>query len=425
MPDLPATWATSGSYPARPGNELAVFIDGQDSFAAIYDAIANTKSYLYATFAYVDFDFRLRPDLPMPLLDILRSRAVAGVDVRILIWDPVTHIPGTIRDPGATVIPGINQGPGSVQARWDQPALGGLYLFGCHHQKTFVMDGQTAFVGGINSLQPYWDTHAHDPLDIRRVPFSVPRNQAAAVVNQYPPLHDLFTKLKGPCLQDVEANFLERWNGATFKHEPFANDAAPHAAPEPAGPRTLQIIRTIASGQYAATPKGERSILEIYRSAIASARRFIYFENQYYYDPGVTDAIEQAINRGVKVIGLMARRPDAGQLQGYFETAKEWLGNAGLVIRRWLRKSKVELYCPVIARPDPAKPGGLSFHGYLRSCQGPDCGRLLFYDRLGEHQHVQHEISLRDERSGQRPIASAGFAQAALAGASPVRGHPR
>src|SRR5579871_1430397 len=104
MPDnLPAAhdvWATSGSYPSRPGNQLEIFIDGQDSFAAIYDAIANAKSYLYATFAYVDFDFRLRPELPVPLLDLLRSRTAAGVDVRILIWDPVTNIPSTIRDPG-------------------------------------------------------------------------------------------------------------------------------------------------------------------------------------------------------------------------------------------------------------------------------------------------------------------------------------
>jgi phosphatidylserine/phosphatidylglycerophosphate/cardiolipin synthase-like enzyme len=355
------TWAHTGRYPSRPGNTLEVFIDGEDSFAAIYSALAAAKTYLYVTFAYVDFDFRMVPSLPIPLLDLLKARAEAGVDVRILIWDPVTKIPGTIRDPRDTVIPGINQGPGSVQARWDQPALGGLYLFGCHHQKTFVMDGQIAFVGGINSLQPYWDTHAHEPLDTRRVPFSIPRDQAAAQLKNYLPLHDLFTKIQGPCVQDVEANFVERWNGATFKHEPAIQDAVAHVPPSSAGPLELQITRPIAKGQYKTSPHGERSIREIYLAAIASAKRFIYFENQYYYDHGVTSAIEEAAERGIKVIGLMARRPDSGQLQGYFETAKEWTGNAWLSLKRRLLRQKVELYCPVISRPDPNHPGQYLF----------------------------------------------------------------
>src|SRR5262249_45519091 len=152
-----------------------------------------------------------------------------------------------------------NQGTGTVSARWDRPSLGGLYLFGCHHQKTFIMDGKTAFVGGINSLQSYWDTPSHDPTDIRRVPFTIPRDQAPSVVDQYPPLHDLFTQIQGSCVQDVEANFVERWNGATFKHSPRTASIVQLPAPRAEGKLKLQITRTIARGQYRTTPKGERS----------------------------------------------------------------------------------------------------------------------------------------------------------------------
>ena len=129
------------------------------------------------------------------MLSILTSRSNDKVDVRMVVWQPALHTPDTIPDPAPDKLRGSMKGPGSIQARWDQaPGFNGRYNsvldlfdpkdiaisaeFGCHHQKTYIMDdggdGWVAFVGGINPVQAYWDTPAHDSLDQRRVEWKWP-----------------------------------------------------------------------------------------------------------------------------------------------------------------------------------------------------------------------------------------------------------
>jgi phosphatidylserine/phosphatidylglycerophosphate/cardiolipin synthase-like enzyme len=355
-----AVWSQTSSYPQRTGNVINVYIDGQDSFAAIYDATQAAKSYIYATFAYVDFDFHLMPDIvPQSLLSEMMARAKAGVDVRLLIWSPASGTPGTIQNP-VQEYPGTNAGPGTVQIRWDVAPGKGIYpaKVGCHHQKSFVMDGIVAFVGGINSYQPYWDTNAHAPVDNRRYPYSIPRPLSDWNEQGYPPLHDLFSRIQGPCIQDAEANFCERWNGATFKHAPGAQDIAPHIGiVPPGGNLTLQITRTIAPNAYTTTPAGEMSIRESYLSAINVAQKLIYFEDQYYYDNAVCDALMQAAQRGVKIIGLLCLKPDEGTGVGLLDQALESINMTRIDFAGKLDHENIGLFSPVVAAPDTPADG--------------------------------------------------------------------
>jgi len=364
---IPEQWSDQGSYSPRQGNTLNLYIDGQESFAAIADSIASATSSVYATFAYVDLGFRLKPqENTMTILDLLLARAQAGVDVRILIWNPVLVNPiGTIPDPPTKSIAGLNDGPRTVQARWDSAnTIGPLYSapFGCHHQKTFVIDRKIAFVGGINSVQNYWDTPEHQIKEEHRVPYSITRPLQDSTYPNYPPLHDLFARITGPCVQDVEANFVQRWNGASFPH---AEQTKPLTlSPSTVvteGPLSLQITRTIAPKKYADLPQGESSILDSYLKAISAAQKLIYFENQYYYNDAIDEALEHALARGVRIIGLLARRPDQGQLQGIWESTREWYVHLGLMAHRWISRCGVELYYPSIAQPDLTSPGHFLF----------------------------------------------------------------
>ncbi len=360
MSQASGIWSGTSSFPVRSGNLWNIYVDGQDAFASIFDEMQRARSSLYVTFAYVDMDFRPRPEVSETLADLFRQLAAAGVDVRVLFWAPVIRIPNTIQDPGAVQLGDFNAGPTSAQARWDVSGWKGLLppAVGCHHQKTFVIDERIAFVGGMNSLQGYWDTPAHDPRDRRRVPSSVPPNKIEAQLENYPPLHDLFSRIEGPCVQDVATNFFQRWNGASFRHEGATKDlSAPLATPGAHGPLTLQITRTIGPHKYPSVELGEKSVLESYLNAITEARRFIYFENQYYFDHRIDEAIEKAVNRGVRVIGLLARRPDTGQLQGYLESAREWLGYLSFRLRRMIFQKQVELYCPGVSYADPSNTG--------------------------------------------------------------------
>ena len=108
-----------GSYPRRPGNEIQILIDGQAAYGAIAIAFHRAKRFIYSTISYCDLDFLLVPESNETIFDILRSRRKDGVDVRMVMWQPARQTPDTIPDPAPGKIPGINDGPDSIQARWD------------------------------------------------------------------------------------------------------------------------------------------------------------------------------------------------------------------------------------------------------------------------------------------------------------------
>jgi phosphatidylserine/phosphatidylglycerophosphate/cardiolipin synthase-like enzyme len=286
-------WAQLGSYPPRQGNEIQILIDGQAAYSEVAAAFHSAKKFIYLTISYGAQDFLLVPESGETLFDILRSRQKDGVDVRMVVWQPADpNTPDTIPDPSPATIVGVDDGPGSIQAHWDKAkGYSGWYSsphghfvpvfldfpakWGCHHQKTYIMDdgrgGVVAFVGGINPVQAYWDTPIHDSLDVRRVAKGKDRLQG---LEDKPPLHDIFYKIKGPVVGDVLANFVERYNGASIPHADVTSDVvAPVTAdqipPVPDGIE-VQVLRTIAPNTYPVTQDGDR---KEYQGAISECVR--------------------------------------------------------------------------------------------------------------------------------------------------------
>jgi phosphatidylserine/phosphatidylglycerophosphate/cardiolipin synthase-like enzyme len=186
-----------------------------------------------------------------------------------------------------------------------------------------------AFVGGINPVQTYRDTPNHDSLEVRRVEWKYP--YPLKWLEQNPPLHDIFYRIKGPAVGDVLANFVERYIGATIPHAnvtsyvvaPVTADQIP---PVPDGIE-VQVLRTIAPNSYQTTPNGDRGIRELYIEALKRAAEsgkgsLIYIENQYFYDHGIIAEIHAAAERVAKIIALLTSKPDKGTFLGRVE--KEW-----------------------------------------------------------------------------------------------------
>lgn len=362
---MPAPFAENGSYPLRTAAALDFFVDGEAAFAAIAQAIEGAQEYVYMTCCYASLNFRLCPPDEEQLLDLCRRIAARGVRVAILFWQAVRLLGQPDTGVGGTV-PFTSYGeierlaPGLL-CRWDEAKGYGIYpaRVSCHHQKTFVIDGRTAFVGGINMTQEYWDTAAHSFGDERRVSYDITdpaRRSAMALAPGTLPLHDLFARIEGPAVADVEANFVERWNGATFKASP-ADLAVASAALPPASGTPIQILRTIAPHTYPHTAAGEQSIKEAMLNVLAAAQRSVYFENQYFFDADVVAALRAAAVRGVRVVGLLARQPDAGTFAGRVEHALEapavetmsWtLGDPHI-------REQVQLYSPYTEGPAPHK----------------------------------------------------------------------
>jgi phosphatidylserine/phosphatidylglycerophosphate/cardiolipin synthase-like enzyme len=351
---VPSPFAQSSSYPVRSAASLDFFVDGENAFAAIAQAVESAQSYVYVTCAFASLNFRLRPPNQEQFLDLCARVSARGVRVALLFWQPLdaldrpsTSMPGTVPENLSTQI--AERAP-QVLVRWDVAKTTGIYPaeLGCHHQKTFVIDGKIGFVGGINMTQDYWDSCHHASNDDRRVSYDVIDASARAKsCSTALPLHDVFSRFTGPSVLDVEANFVERWNGATVKTS--ALDLAPGAAPaDPASATRLQVVRTIAPSTYPHTASGEQSIKEAMLNVIGGARRSIYFENQYFFDDDVVAAIRAAGERGVRVVGLLTREPDAGQFTGVLE---RWMDDRSQAMLQWTHlnpalANQIQLYTP-------------------------------------------------------------------------------
>ena len=156
---------------------------------------------------------------------------------------------------------------------------------GCsHHQKIVVIDDSLAVCGGIDMTADRWDTPDHIEGDVRRVR---PGGQA------YGPWHDATMIVDGDAARALGALGRERWQRATGEalpddrvedgHDIWPSHLVPHFQNVDLG-----IARTRAA--YQKTPE-IREIETLYLDMIASAKRFIYAENQYFTSRKIGQAI--------------------------------------------------------------------------------------------------------------------------------------
>ena len=289
--------------PPRHGNRLTPLVDGQDAMRTMYEAMENAKESILVAAWFVTPNMRMiRPaDDPYDPRDgkggphaflSLIARKADEVDVRVLIW------PGSItgkfayRHVEKTRKMLVRANP-KIRARLDKRER----FSHCQHQKALVVDGRVAVVGGIDVTAfdaDRWDVRAHT--------FRASRNW-----------HDMHWRLDGPCVVDVAANFVQRWNAAV-PDEPLE---LPPAPPPLEGGADAQVLRTIPKGDYPFAPRGIYGIAYAYRRAIARAERFIYLENQYLWSPEITDALCEAIQRGhdtgLRVALVLPSHPNIGK----------------------------------------------------------------------------------------------------------------
>lgn len=265
-------------FPPRQRNRLTPLVDGERYFPALYEALGAAKHYVYIAGWFLTpympllrgSDEELRRSRLLELLDELSTR----LPVRILIWEGAGAIlRPTVKTTNRTLELVVEQRRGDLRCYLDPTAPPAH----CHHQKTVVIDGQVAFVGGMDltTLQgDRWDSSVH-PLRLG------------------PNWHDAQLRIEGEAVADVETNFRQRWEAVT------GDRALPHRDPEPAPDwqTPVQIVRTIPAGFYPFAPDGIYGIHHAYVQAIRQARRFIYFENQYLWNRALLAELIAALRR--------------------------------------------------------------------------------------------------------------------------------
>jgi phosphatidylserine/phosphatidylglycerophosphate/cardiolipin synthase-like enzyme len=265
-----AGWAQDAP-PPRADNRLEVLIDGEQALARMVAEMRAATSFVHLTGWFMSPDFVLQEGPEPVVLRNLLAELARRVDVRVLLW---AGAPIPVFRPSRRTVRGVRDElcrAGPIRCVLD-PHERPLH---CHHEKTIVVDGRVAFVGGIDLT-----AMAGDRRDSQR---HAPRADVG--------WHDVAAVVHGPVVADVAAHFALRWHGVTGERLP---ETPP---PAEAGSSTVQLVRTVPERTYPGLEAGSFGILETYARAIRSATELIYLESQYLWSPEIVQLLAEKLRR--------------------------------------------------------------------------------------------------------------------------------
>jgi phosphatidylserine/phosphatidylglycerophosphate/cardiolipin synthase-like enzyme len=288
-PDDGSLWP-AGDPPPREGCSLEVLIDGAQALPRIAEAIEGARESVHIAGWHVTPGFGLRRDeAARPLRDLLGSVAERA-DVRVLLWAGAplplfTPKRSDVREVREELVRGTR-----VRCELD-PYERPMH---CHHEKIVIVDGEVAFVGGIDLTSLAGDRFDGAPHGIR------------GGIGW----HDVSTCVRGPAVADVDEHFTARWSAVAGER------AAGCEPPPPAGATTLQIVRTLPEKVYDFLPRGDFRILEAYLRALRSAQSFIYLENQFLWSPEIVEVLAAKLSDppsdDFRVVVVLPAHPNDG-----------------------------------------------------------------------------------------------------------------
>ncbi len=306
------------------GNNVEFLIDNEIAWSRLTESLLAATSSIYVSQLTIDvfaakigkprFFSRFQGDVPQATDDrlekILVDAAANDLEVLLLLNDfrMFFGIPGLeeIEFPQypmdtstriAEYLKSLIPLPKVKYRRFRMPILNPM------HAKMIVIDNREAFTIGSPFLQEYFDDPSHQFENKKRGSFNS--------INVFQvPIHDVSSRVQGPIVSDLAAAFLLHWNEAGGPEPPIA--VGPTPAAEPAN-MNVQVTRSLrGEGRFSEVPKGEAGILESYLRAIASAKKFIYLEDQYFTCEELCDGLALALqkNPNLSVILLANNKLD-------------------------------------------------------------------------------------------------------------------
>jgi phosphatidylserine/phosphatidylglycerophosphate/cardiolipin synthase-like enzyme len=286
----PGGWA-AGEPPPRPGNDVEILIDGAEALPRLAAELEGAQSSVHIAGWHFSPDFTLRRGDDEVVLRNLLAELAERIDVRVLMW-------------AGAPLPLFKPSRRDVRAVRDALCAGTKVRCGldakerpmhCHHEKIAIIDGRTAFVGGIDlSLLEgdRFDASAHPPR--------------AAVG-----WHDAAMAFEGPAVADVAGHFALRWREVT-------GERLDPVEPGPAkGDVELQVVRTIPNSVYESLPRGDFRIAESYLRALRSAERLVYLESQFLWSPEITKILAEKLasppTDDFRVLVVLPAKPNNGE----------------------------------------------------------------------------------------------------------------
>lgn len=252
------------------GNSFEIITSGLRKRELILEDIRKAKRFIHLEY------FRFGDDKAgREVRDLLYQKVAEGVEVCFLNNNMIGRfIPRSyfrdMRRHGMNVVPYTHIRMGLRQ--W-------LMRINCqNHRKIMVIDGQVAYVGGMNLNDHYFyqwrDTHLH---------------------------------ITGPIVARLEASFMDSWigSGGSFRHplSQYISDAYPQEK-APLKDKLLQEV--VSAPEYPM-----RTAQLAFEWILNNARRYVYIQTPYWVPPeSILDAMKSAALRGVDVQLMLPREVD-------------------------------------------------------------------------------------------------------------------
>jgi cardiolipin synthase A/B len=251
-------------------NKIELLIDGTSTFPAMIEAIRGAKNYVNMEFYRFESDV-----LGTTFCEALTVKAKEGVKVRIIYddvgsWSLKNDIIRKMKDNGVEIFPFM-----PVRFPW----LTNKINFR-NHRKILVVDGIKGYVGGLNIADKY--LYGMKGIGDWRDTHLVIRGEAVATLNSV---------------------FMVDWY---FVSDILLSDEPGHFDFEKVPDRCwIQMASSGPDSDWA-------NIMQVYFSAIATARKSIYISTPYFSpDESILNAMKTASLSGVDVQMILPNKSDS------------------------------------------------------------------------------------------------------------------
>ena len=272
--NLAAYIENSGSYPVYGNTKVKYYPVGEEMFEDMKKELEKAKRFIFMEYFIVE-----RGEMWDSLLEILERKVQEGVEVRFmydgmccLVLLPYSY-PRELRAKG-------------LKAKMFAPIRPALstYQNNRDHRKILVIDGHTAFTGGINLADEYIN---------RKVRFGHWKDTGIMV--------------KGDAVTSFTMMFLQMWNITEKEPEDYGRYLRD---PEFFYPPELSMEGFVIP--YGDSPLDQETVGElVYLDIINTARNYVHIMTPYLIlNYELVQALQFAAKRGVETIIIMPHIPD-------------------------------------------------------------------------------------------------------------------
>ncbi|MDJ0618712.1 MAG: cardiolipin synthase [Calothrix sp. MO_192.B10] len=253
--------------PFTSGNRVELLINGEQTYDAMLGAIASANNYILLQ-SYIIHDDQVGNRFRQALI----TKAKQGISIYFL-YDEIGS-----QKLSRGYIKSLRQNGVGVSAFYSTKGRGNRFQINFrNHRKILIVDGEVAFVGGLNIGEEYLGQGTH-----------------------LSPWRDTHTMVRGSAVQCLQTTFLGDWYWATRT----IPEVCWQVKPEPQDNQTVFVF-----------PTGPADILQgctlFFVCAINLARDRLWIASPYFVpDDSILIALKLAAIRGVDVRIMLPNRPD-------------------------------------------------------------------------------------------------------------------